>query len=384
MSKLEYMEMELDEELTGQISVTLRDGSQVWGTESDLDESAYGAAAVAIVRDITKLLQEYEEKLPLRLTLARLAFSLGIMVANLICQGLILFYIYIFVVQPAVRHVQQMYKKFHKENFDAHGNLDDAAWVEYDDRKNICQITMSSREFYYGILLLWGLLMMMELRSCQRVASDIWGIKSVQRRDEMLEYVNTHDFELGGRCLIVGLTRGMRAAVLLLVCLPRALIGICLFYFGLEWLSASASFADMTLNAMALEFVKNIDEILYEAILPLQLRNQIAETNMFQIEKRKTKRDVDRSEWRSYRGTCIWLALMFGALGIYANAAQTVLPFDLSELKALCGEQIRDSQTPLCTKVTFHGWSEACFPYGPSSAHNVIGQPHHHHGHKHR
>merc|ERR1712061_364286 len=139
--------------------------------------------------------------------------------------------------------------------------------------------------------------MMQELRSCQRVANDIWAVRSGDTFDQMLDYVNTGDYELGGRCLIIGLTKGMRAAVLLLVCLPRAMIGFVLLGLGCQWLSASASFADMTLNAMALEFVKDIDEILYKSILPRQLQNEIAETNVFKIEKQKTKRDLDSAEW---------------------------------------------------------------------------------------
>merc|ERR1712217_265478 len=107
-------------------------------------------------------------------------------------------------------------------------------------------------------------------------------------------------------------------------------------------LSASASFADMTLNAMALEFVKDIDEILYKSILPRQLQNEIAETNVFKIEKQKTKRDLDSAEWKGYWRTVVWLGFMVTFLAGYGTVVQNVLPFDLSELKDLCTAETQE------------------------------------------
>jgi hypothetical protein len=364
----DIMKQELDPDLTGQQELWLGTlGEKVWGTESDLDENAYGAAAVALVRDIPKLVRQYKESIPwggVSLTLTRLGFSLGIMVMNLLFQSLILWYIYIFVVLPSVRHVQMLYAEFHGQMFDADGNFDHDAWESYEGKQQVCQITMSSRKFYFGILTLWGLLMMQELRSCQRVAMDIMAVRSVDSLDQMLDYVNTGNYELGGRCLIIGLTKGMRAAVLVLVCLPRAIIGLVLLSLGCQWLSSSASFADMTLNAMALEFVKNIDEILYDSILPRQLKNEIAETNVFKIEKQKTKADLDSAEWKGYKRTVGWIGFMVVFLAGYGSIVQNVLPFDLSELKTLCAEQVQESQTPLCNHVTWMGGSESCYPYG--------------------
>merc|ERR1740121_2522073 len=95
----ETLKQPLGGELTGQVQyrLTTFNGEEKWGTETDLDENAYGAAAVAIVKDVSKLCQQITDKVPFRgkaLTLARLGFSLGIMMLNLIFQGLVLWYIY--------------------------------------------------------------------------------------------------------------------------------------------------------------------------------------------------------------------------------------------------------------------------------------------------
>lgn len=366
------LEEELDGALTGQELYALSSygGKEVWGTETDLDENAYGAAAVAIVKDCTNLYRQLRDKIPwagLSLTLSRLGFCLGTMLVNLVFQGVILWYIYIFVVLPSVRHVQTLYADFHSANFDQDGKIDEAAWAHYPLKADVCQITMSSHIFYFGILALWSLQMMIELRSCQRVILDIWGVKRVESIDQMLDYVASHSFEFGGRCLIVGLTPTIRAAVLLVVCLPRVIFGICLYVLGCEWLSSSASFADMTLNAMALEFVKNIDEILFVSVLPPMLQREIRETNIFKVEGKKKLKDVNKIEWLGYKRTLAWTASMFTFLWFYGSMIQNVLPFDLSELNSLCGEQIQLSQTPLCEAPTWAGMSVPCFPYGGHS-----------------
>merc|ERR1712151_1098957 len=123
-------------------------------------------------------------------------------------------------------------------------------------------------------------------------------------------------------------------------------------------------FADMTLNAMALEFVKDIDEILYQSILPRQLKHDIAETNVFKIEKQKTKADLDASEWKGYKRTVLWIGFMVIFLAVYGAVVQNVLPFDLVELKEHCREQVLESQTPVCTHMTWMGGSQTCYPYG--------------------
>mmetsp|Transcript_118889 Transcript_118889/g.296588 ORF Transcript_118889/g.296588 Transcript_118889/m.296588 type:complete len:442 (-) Transcript_118889:244-1569(-) len=368
------MEQELPEDLTGQnyeVIKALGEPGQpppeFWGTEVDLDENAYGAAAVAIVKDIAKLHYEIKIKAPwsaLSLNITRLTSALGIMAINLVFQGLILWYINIYVVQPSVRHVQMLYAHYHAENFDEDGVFNEAAWENYEHKDGVCQITMSSRYFYFGILMLWGLLMMQELRACERVVRDILAVRSVKHFDQMVEYKQTGNSELGGRCLIVGLTPGMRWSVLLIVCLPRIIIAIFLFGLGCRWLSSSASFADMTLNAMALEFVKNIDELLYDSILPRQLKKDIADTNVFKIEERKKKVDMDREEWSGYMRTTFWVVVITTFIGTYGAFFQSVLPFDLSELAEKCQEQTRLTQTSVCDWPTLQGWSQECYPYG--------------------
>jgi len=55
------------------------------------------------------------------------------------------------------------------------------------------------------------------------------------------------------------------------VLLPRLLIAFLLCWFGLRFQAATISLRDLLTNAVALEFIRSIDEMLFEAIMPRKL-----------------------------------------------------------------------------------------------------------------
>jgi len=59
-----------------------------------------------------------------------------------------------------------------------------------------------------------------------------------------------------------------RFAVCMAVNVARAGIAIMLLYTGIFWLAATTSITDLILNAAALGFVMDLDEILYETVVP--------------------------------------------------------------------------------------------------------------------
>mmetsp|Transcript_174194 Transcript_174194/g.558584 ORF Transcript_174194/g.558584 Transcript_174194/m.558584 type:complete len:410 (-) Transcript_174194:296-1525(-) len=361
------MDYEVDEELSKQMQVKLADMNRfAWGTQRPMDRNAYGAAVVALVKDIPKLSRQVEAQAAweeISLTLVRLIYGLGEMFFNLVFQVVILWYIHVYVAAPSVRRVQALYADFHAVNFDEDGKLIREVWETYPRKREVCEITMSNPVFCMGILVLWTLLMMQELRGCQLLSMDLFEMRLVLRRQDAIHFQNPAGMHFG-TCLIVGLTRGMSWAVQLLVCLPRAIIGLTLLGLGCQWLSSSENFADMTINGLALEFVKDIDEILYEAILPTMYKLDIHSTFLFKVERKRTRGDLVSLEWNGIRRTIFWVCFGFGWLYFYACVVQNVLPFDLRELNGLCREQVNEINSPICTFASFMGMSEQCFPYG--------------------
>jgi hypothetical protein len=339
-------------------------GKEVCGTEKDLDENAYGCAAVALVRESTKLALELRRGMPYALTLLRLFASMGLMAVNLVLQFTILRYISSYVVEPAVRDVQLKYRHFHANVFTPEGHIDDEAWGSYQFKNDICEITMADSTFYYLVLLLWTLRILEELRKIHHFLEEIITIQRCPKAEDQLEFTDTGNPELGGRCLITSLTITMKAALIGFVALPRLVIALYLLVLGCRWLSASANFGDMVLNALALVFVTDIDEILYDSILPAALKKQIADTNWFFIEDEKDKTEVERDEWQMYRVTATWLSLVAVFLLVYGIVCQSVLPFGVADIASHCKELQNMMETPLCDKISWGGLNTDCYPFG--------------------
>merc|ERR1712190_387168 len=69
-----------------------------------------------------------------------------------------------------------------------------------------------------------------------------------------------------------GLTMPFKAMLFFTIFLPRILIDLVLLWLGCRWLAATASFSDVLLNAIALEFILLLKDLVYNAVVPR--RNQ--------------------------------------------------------------------------------------------------------------
>ena len=79
-----------------------------------------------------------------------------------------------------------------------------------------------------------------------------------------------------GRYIITGIAGRQKVMALLLVILPRTLIAVFLLWLGLIYLSGTINIDDLILNAVALEFIKNVDELLFEALVPRRMAAMVS------------------------------------------------------------------------------------------------------------
>merc|ERR1719316_1633629 len=104
---------------------------------------------------------------------------------------------------------------------------------------------------------------------------------------------------------IVKLTKGIDWLLFLVILVLKALISLSLLVIGCVWLMATDSFADLILNAVALEFVVNIDNLLFEAAMPVTVVEKVQEIKFFikkSPESAKQKHDKEvGGYWRSAR-----------------------------------------------------------------------------------
>jgi len=326
----------------------------------DIPEDAYGAGILAIVRDVTIILQGPWSSEEVQLKLVQAMFSIMLLTMNLVMQLALLYFINRFVVSPSVHKVQQQYQDFHEHIFDVDGNFLHEEWEVYEGKEKLCQIGMSSPFFYFTVVFLWVLLIVRELRTTERLARDIWSMPSCERREQMCHQADeTHD-----AVQVVALTSQSRLLIFCIVILPKLLICCTLMYLGCQWLTATNSFSDLVMNSIAMEFVTGIDEALYETLLPVAHRRQVADIN-FVTYRKKTASNRSK-DFAAFKRSFIYLCLSTTLVISYKVFGQTVLPQNLGDLKVACHDLYQRQSQTLCSAPFWEGslGLASCFPYG--------------------
>uniref|UniRef100_A0A7S2IPD6 Uncharacterized protein n=1 Tax=Zooxanthella nutricula TaxID=1333877 RepID=A0A7S2IPD6_9DINO len=96
----------------------------------------------------------------------------------------------------------------------------------------------------------------------------------------MAHSLQDEDGEMGGDFVIARLTRSMKLTLTVLVIIPRLGIASYLLWVGCRWLLATNNFSDLILNAVALEFILCLKDVLYTAIVSRRSMLDLEATNI--------------------------------------------------------------------------------------------------------
>merc|ERR1712061_268244 len=116
-----------------------------------------------------------------------------------------------------------------------------------------------------------------------------------------------------------GLPQTMKWVLFCLMFLPRLIIDIALIWLGCRWLVATASFSDLLLNAMALEFLLVLKDLFYTAVVP---HRDKLETRQMMIPSNKE----DEPTYCGYLGSFVWIFVVLCWVYLYVQHLQQVLP----------------------------------------------------------
>lgn len=314
----------------------------------DIPTDAYGAAILAIVRDFQKVLSGDDVVFFFLQTLV----SMGLILLNLILQLGMVYFIKTFVVQTKVFEVQLQYAKFHQAVFDSNGVLQKELWDEYPDKFKLCQVGPSKKVFYHVTLFIWIITMVKELRKCLRLITDIRSVLICKDREDMLEETPGDEPGDAPAISIVAVTTPVKIALYVLVCLPKTFICLILMFEGMEWLTATTKFEDLVMNAVAMDFVLNIDELLYQVVLPDEKKTEVEDID-FKLptvkESKEEEKRREESEMRTgYRDSVSYVGFAIFFVFFYSQFLQNVLPPDLQDVKEVCSGWMAHN-TPICT-----------------------------------
>lgn len=321
-----------------------------------LPAEMWGVTMLIIIRDIGNLL-----KCKIGMVGAmRLAFGISAMTVNLVLQSVILWYVHKYIVDQAVHDTQVNYRQYHAEVFNVDGSFNATSWHFWTGPyMELCNLAVSKESFTFAILFIWTARMLGEVRSIERLVRDINSINGNDGRSPMVEEFENDD-GIVEECHITSLTVPARFALYVFVVIPKLLIAAILMFIGCRWLCATESFSDLILNALALEFVIGVDELIYDNFAPAAMKDWLEMTSMLHIKG--SKHEKDSTVIMGYLRSMMYLGLCLGFAYAYIAYLQQVIPGFTHDIQEHCDGWFQKKYEPICPA---NGDTETCFPYGP-------------------
>jgi len=224
----------------------------------DLPESIYGAAMMATLRS-----SQTKHAASAVHGVTSLVFIC--LVFNILMQFYVLYCTKLYVCTPAVNAVRALYAKFHREVFED-GVLSMELFGEFEDVEALCQIPLSQPLFFLSILVVWTCTCWVDLSESVQYLQ-LWFMLDRPENGQKTKVETTDD-----TVVATSASLQTKATVICCVLLPKIGIACYLWLLGARWLVATTSFQDLMLNAVALSFITGLDELIYSAVLPEDIK----------------------------------------------------------------------------------------------------------------
>eukprot|EP00441_Pelagodinium_beii_P047452 CAMPEP_0197624878 /NCGR_PEP_ID=MMETSP1338-20131121/4388_1 /TAXON_ID=43686 ORGANISM="Pelagodinium beii, Strain RCC1491" /NCGR_SAMPLE_ID=MMETSP1338 /ASSEMBLY_ACC=CAM_ASM_000754 /LENGTH=683 /DNA_ID=CAMNT_0043195129 /DNA_START=39 /DNA_END=2090 /DNA_ORIENTATION=- len=181
-------------------------------------------------------------------------------------------------------------------------------------------------------LLLWVLAIWKEYHAVTEYARAIYTLPAkTDSHSAMLE---------DGAITVVSISGMSRTLLMLFVCLPRLVIASLLLLVGGRYISETPGLSDLVLNAIALEFVLDVDEVLFTVICSRKVQGLVQSATPLSIGKRPVMGGIPVLDLLRY----ILLAAAYSTLAVVY-----LLPFT---------DSVKTAQTALCGGNLNFTWSQ--------------------------
>lgn len=144
--------------------------------------------------------------------------------------------------------------------------------------------------------------------------------------------------------VITGASGRLKAAVYLFLLLPQVVIVVLLWWLGSRWLTATPSFEDIVLNVVALEFILNLDEIIFKALLPEETQSMVTQYVVLREDKGghlDAKEELQKGDGvfiQRFASIIFSLAVVLVVPYLYITHFQQVLPGYRWDVSSPCTE----------------------------------------------
>jgi hypothetical protein len=328
--------------------------------EISLDPDVYDASFFSITFDSYELFTGLDrDGISLWVNVYRMFFTLLLLLANYALQLGLLCWISMFVALPSVHRAQTVYQSYHAVVFEQ-GEFQQHLWEAWEPerREALCSVAFSQYWFMFAILSIWWITMSNEVKRTMQLFFRIADIPSTGDIQEMLCRVD----EPERKNFVMKLTVNVRIVLNVTLVIPKLAIALLLLTVGTVWLAATDSYSDLVLNSVALGFVINIDELIFEGLIPQTMKNNIAITKVWKGGEAEDKLHEDQIK-RAYRdATLIFLTVVLGVAFYMSSYGQSIpwigiFPkFNHDDLA--CPSWWSERTKEVCTR------GQNCFPFG--------------------
>lgn len=293
-----------------------------------LIESIYGAAMASTVQSTLGA------RTPVPgLTLIVYAY----LIANIVFQGYLLYAIDLYICSPTIAEIQRIYDDF-REATHVDGVFSEARWHSWDavEKRQLCQIPLSQPLFFVMLLVVWTSYVLIDLRETVCFAC-AW--VNLPQPTQMRRVAQTSISQLEDVFMTDAASTAVKVFVLVSVLVPKAVIAAVLWWLGTRWLTATHSFENLVLNAAALAFITNMDEIFYTALASSEVKEA---TVRMQIRLRPEKCEAPRNSHRGVYVMLLWTSVNLLAPLLYVWCFQNVIPQYQWDLNRPCHSWVDD------------------------------------------
>jgi len=309
-------------------------------------EDLYEFALCAIIRDVNLLSHDQNNKDPTKkhhkgLRIARIVFSGAMLAFNIALQIYIIIQVKRLVSARAVNNIRNVYSQYQETMYgkehtymtvngkyrglDGFFTLENFGTLDQIQKLQICQVSLSQPCFLAVVLFIWTLTCFGEIGTglnlfyylVVRLPTIDTMAEAVKLEEEVDEEGGTKVASLGR--IVVGLTATMKAFVVVGVLFPMVGIACVLLWLGCRWLLATNNFASVMLNAVALEFIFLLKDLMYNTV--------ISDRNKVDVERTTVSHGGHtHTTYVSVHSKSLWIVAALVWTLAYIYKMQVVLP----------------------------------------------------------
>jgi len=347
----------------------------------ELEEDTYRLAIVLLVRD-GQFLAKGQGASMLRAT--RIIGHVGLLLVTIVIQIVLLQQIKWLVTPQAVTTIRSAYDEYELKmcgGVENHTTLtvngkhrckpqyfQPDVFMGLDDelKADVCNIPFSQLRFFKLVLLIWSLTCIGQIKmciesfvtlivatpTCESMATAVLPLEEAEEQrvsrqtSRMSHQTSTgsvpektqHEAapftaekeEAGPERVIQALTLPMKAIIFFTVLLPWFMITCNLLAQGSRWLTATNDFGELILNAVGLEFVLLLKDLVYQTIVAERNKRELRNTRVHPMVKKEP------AGYLVFMGGFIWGAVAVLWVYVYIFHLQTVLPEYKWDVHASC------------------------------------------------